>query len=173
MTEPITVYLGLGSNLGHRRHHLQRAVVGLRQWVTLSAVSPVYETAAWGVEDQPDFLNLCVMGTTTLDPHTLLRCVKQLEVDLGREPTFRWGPRVIDIDILMMGAITVDTPTLTVPHPGMAERASVLVPLADIAASAEVPPSGQTIADLLQAIDQTGVRRLERPLFPTDSLTIE
>ncbi len=161
-----TVYLGLGSNLGDRWRHLRRAVAGLAEVMTITAVSPVYETEAWGVTDQPDFLNLCVCAVTELEPPDLLRFVKALEVALGREPTFRWGPRVIDIDILLMDDVNMQTDVLTIPHPGMHTRATVLVPLADIAPTAVHPVLGRTVAELAAAVDATAVYATNQPLFP-------
>lgn len=153
-----TVYLGLGSNLGDREEHLRKAVEGLGEAVTITAVSPIYETAAWGVEEQPDFLNMCVCGKTELAPYPLLNFVKELEVRIGRKPTMRWGPRVIDIDILIYEELVVRSRDLDVPHSGIAERASVLVPLNDIAPDLTHPLSGKTIAELLQQVDTSDVR---------------
>jgi 2-amino-4-hydroxy-6-hydroxymethyldihydropteridine diphosphokinase len=154
----ITVYLGLGTNLGNRLANLKQATVGLGDQIIITAKSTVYETKAWGVVDQPDFLNMCLAGLTKQQPHELLQFIKQLETRLGRVPSERWGPRLIDIDILFFGQLMMDEPLLTIPHKGVAERASVLVPLAAIAPELRHPAIGKTIAELLRMVDRAGVR---------------
>lgn len=161
------IYLGLGSNLGNRPAHLQRAVTGLAEGMEVTAVSSVYETAAWGVTEQPDFLNMCVEAQTELAPRELLRFIKALEVQVGRKPTFRWGPRVIDIDILLYDQQVVEEAGLSIPHQGLAERASVLVPLADIAPDVVHPQLDETVSVLLQAVDTSSVLRQVEPLSRT------
>ena len=153
-----TVYFGLGTNIGNRIVNLNLAIEGLAEEVMVTAVSPVYETVAWGVEDQPDFLNMCVVGETDLSPDTLLHYVKQLEKRLGRTPSERWGPRIIDIDILFYDSLVFEGPELTIPHTGVADRASVLVPLADIAPNLQHPVLLQRIIELSKIIDRSGVR---------------
>jgi 2-amino-4-hydroxy-6-hydroxymethyldihydropteridine diphosphokinase len=124
-------YLGLGSNLGDRRANLQVAVEEL--WVhgvQAVASSPVYETAPWGVLDQPDFLNACVQVETALEPERLLDACKEIERALGREAGgVRNGPRPIDVDILLLEGVEMDTERLSIPHKGLMERTFVLVPL--------------------------------------------
>ena len=125
------VFLGLGSNLGDRERTLREALASLPGVV---AVSPVYETDPMGgPQGQPPYLNLVVELDTDLGPRQLLGVCHRLESAAGRVRQTRWGPRTLDVDILLMGDLEVDQPDLTVPHPRMYERAFVLAPLADIA----------------------------------------
>lgn len=150
------VYLGLGSNLGARAHHLARALVclALEPQVELVRLSPVYETAPWGVEDQPPFLNMAAEVRTTLSPEDLLRCVKQVEQLLGRKAGPRWGPRVVDIDLLVAPETVPNADGLTLPHPHLAERQFVLAPLADIAPDVDLG-GGRTPRQLARRDDPT------------------
>ncbi len=159
------VLLGLGTNLGDRRRHLQMAVRGLEAQMTVTAVSPIYQTAPFGNIPQPDFLNICVAAFSSSSPQLLLQFIKSLEIELGRKPAVRWGPRLIDIDILFYGAEIIDRPELQIPHLGIPERAFVLAPLADIAPDFIHPAFGKTAAELLTAVDVTDVQRLPEPLF--------
>ena len=138
--------------------NLERAIEGLSGHMVITAVSPIYETKAWGVEAQPDFLNMCVSGETTLSPNALLRFIKQLEVDLGRTASERWGPRLIDIDILFYDQLILEEVALSIPHKGVAERATVLVPLADIAPDILHPVSLKRISELLEVVERSGVQ---------------
>ena len=127
-------YLGIGANLGDRAAHLQGAVDGLAATpdVIVVAVSPVYETAPVGGPVQPDYLNAVVAVDTTLTPRELLTLANRLEAEADRVRDVRWGPRTLDVDVLLVGDEKVDEPDLVVPHPRMLERAFVLVPLADL-----------------------------------------
>ena len=127
-----TVFIALGTNLGKRKANLRAAIKALPPDVTVLAESHVYETPPWGYEDQPAFLNMAVKAETEMEPEPLLKYLKQLEVELGREQNFRWGPRLIDLDILFYDDLVIDTPPLVIPHPRLHERAFVLVPLADV-----------------------------------------
>jgi 2-amino-4-hydroxy-6-hydroxymethyldihydropteridine diphosphokinase len=151
------IYLALGTNLGDRRANLRAAVAGLTPEVCGLAESKTYETEAWGVEDQPRFLNMALKAETELGPTELLSYIKRLETQLGRTATYRWGPRLIDIDILLYDDLVLDTPELTIPHPGLLERAFVLVPLEEIAADVLHPAIGKTMHALLAAVDRSGV----------------
>jgi 2-amino-4-hydroxy-6-hydroxymethyldihydropteridine diphosphokinase len=148
-TEPTaTIFLALGSNLGDRRANLGAAVERLREQVAIEALSSLYETEPAYVEDQPRFLNAALRGRTTLDPQELLASVKQIERELGRVAGQRYGPRVVDIDLLLYDGLTLDTPDLTLPHPRMAERPFVLAPMAELA-PALVPPRWHTTIEAL------------------------
>jgi 2-amino-4-hydroxy-6-hydroxymethyldihydropteridine diphosphokinase len=155
-----TVWLGLGSNLGDRGRHLARAVKVLEGVLDIDAVSPVYETEPVGYLEQPRFWNLVLRGSTEHPPAALLADVKRLEHELGRVPTFRLGPRVIDIDILLFGEQVLCTGELQLPHPGLRQRAFVLRPLLDIDADMLDPVTGQRLADLPAASQQEGLQRL-------------
>jgi 2-amino-4-hydroxy-6-hydroxymethyldihydropteridine diphosphokinase len=150
-------YLALGTNLGNRIHNFRAALSLLSpdfEWV---AVSRVYETPPWGFADQPPFLNMVLRARTALEPEALLRTLKQAEVQIGREHTFRWGPRLIDLDILFYDDLVLDTPPLVIPHPRLHERAFVLVPLADVAADFIHPVLGRTVSELLADVDASGI----------------
>ncbi len=151
------VYLGLGTNVGQREENLQAAIARLAEAVEITEVSPIYVTAPWGVTDQPEFLNLCVSGLTALSPCPLLHFAKTLEVQLGRRKVIHWGPRLIDIDILVYEELNVRAHDLDVPHKGLPERAFVLAPLADIAPDLVHSLTGKTITELMAAVDTSGV----------------
>ena len=160
------VYLSLGSNLGDRVEQLRSALDGLRAGgVAVDAVSPVYETAAWGVEDQPDFANIAASGATDLDAGDILTLAKRLEAAAGRDfDAPRWSLRPLDIDIALIEGEVVRSEELTVPHLMLHERAFALVPLAEIAPSAVHPGLGVSVKALRQALPRReldGVRRLE------------
>jgi 2-amino-4-hydroxy-6-hydroxymethyldihydropteridine diphosphokinase len=152
-----TVYIALGTNLGDRLDNLQAALRSLPTAVTVTDESPVYETPPWGYEDQPAFLNMVVKGETSLEPEALLTYLKQLEAELGREQNFRWGPRLIDLDILFYDNLVLDTPPLVIPHPRLHERAFVLVPLADVASNLVHPIFQRSVSDLLAELDVRGI----------------
>ena len=119
--------------------------------------SKVYETPPWGYENQPAFLNMAVKCETNLEPESLLKRLKQLEVQLGREQSFRWGPRLIDIDILFYNDLILESESLTIPHPRLHERAFVLVPLADIAPDFIHPVLKKTIKELLAGVNMDDI----------------
>ena len=156
MAGTVTTYLGLGGNLGDRLAALTEALSLLEDTPGLRRMtcSAVYETEPWGVVDQPSFLNLVAGFETTLRPVELLAACKRVEQTVGRTESFRWGPRLIDVDVLLFGSevISVDEPDLQVPHPRLAERAFVLVPLAEIAPDLLVPPDGEPVQGLLNSV---------------------
>ncbi|WP_311136291.1 2-amino-4-hydroxy-6-hydroxymethyldihydropteridine diphosphokinase [Hymenobacter cellulosivorans] len=149
-------YLLLGSNLGDRKAILATAVAELgRQAGPVTAQSGLYETAAWGLEEQPAFLNQAVQLKTELAPLDLLAACQQVEQQAGRERLVRWGARTLDVDILLYDNLIVNLPQLQVPHPRLPERRFALVPLAEIAAQVVHPGLANTIADLLTSCPDT------------------
>lgn len=153
-------YLGLGANLGDRRANLRQALRLLRRSARVLRVSSLYETEPVGPE-QPLFYNAVCAIETDLAPRDLLAFVKVIERDLGRErDAERWGPREIDIDILLYGAETLDEEGLTVPHPRMLERGFVLVPLAEIAAERRFPGREETISVLAAIVGDEGLKKV-------------
>lgn len=148
------VYLALGTNLGDRVEHLRAALQALLPLVEIQAASPVYETPPWGYTDQPAFLNMVVQAATERLPADLLRELKRIEVELGRQPNFRYGPRLIDLDILFYGGQVIDQDALVIPHPRLHERAFVLVPLADLAPNLLHPLLGKTVRELLASVER-------------------
>jgi 2-amino-4-hydroxy-6-hydroxymethyldihydropteridine diphosphokinase len=161
-----TAYLGLGSNLGDRADNLRVAIglLGLSGKCVVELVSSVYETLPVGELDQPDFLNAVVRVRTELAPRGLLELCLDIEQTLGRVRTKRWGPRVIDMDILLYEDIEISEDDLTIPHASMLDRAFVLAPLADIAPDM-ILESGITAADAAKAIDQVGIKRTDIALW--------
>ncbi|WP_034268667.1 2-amino-4-hydroxy-6-hydroxymethyldihydropteridine diphosphokinase [Haloechinothrix halophila] len=159
--------LSLGSNLGDRIGYLRLAVDGLGDAVV--AVSPVYETAPWGVTDQPHFLNaVCVVDDPARDEWDWLRAGQALEREAERVREQRWGPRTLDVDVVTVDDVRSDDPDLLLPHPGTPSRASVLVPWCDIELDAVLPGHG-SVADLraaLPADELVGVRRRDDLRLP-------
>ncbi len=150
------VLLALGANQGDRVANLHAAVLACRRFLNVTAVSPLYETAPMYDTEQDPFLNQALVAETKLAPRPLLTALKFLEQRLGRIPTHRYGPRTIDIDIVLFGDHMVAEPDLDVPHPRMAERAFVLAPAADIAPDWPHPVSGLTVRRMLEALGGAG-----------------
>jgi 2-amino-4-hydroxy-6-hydroxymethyldihydropteridine diphosphokinase len=167
MTEK--AYLGIGSNIGDRLQNLRQAVVELkRAGVKVTRASSVYETEPWGSIDQPKFLNAVIEVESDLVPRRLLQALKALEAALGRTEARRWGPRLIDIDILIYDNLSVDEEDLHIPHQHLCHRLFVLAPLADL-----IPEwlcsSGISVADLARAAwDDTQIHLVPGALLPVD-----
>ena len=156
-----TVFIGLGSNLGRREDHLKHARAHLSARIRITAESTVIETEPWGYTDQPDFLNQTVRGETEADPMGLLRFLKSAERNIGREPTFRYGPRLIDLDLLYYDDLVLARPGLEIPHPRLHERDFVLRPLVEIAPDWVHPVFEKTNRQLLDSLEAAQDERRE------------
>jgi 2-amino-4-hydroxy-6-hydroxymethyldihydropteridine diphosphokinase len=154
--------VALGGNVGDVRDTLERAIAAFcdGKTVRLLARSSDYRTRAWGVEDQPAFVNLCIAVETSLRPRALLSRAQAVERTLGRERSKerRWGPRPVDIDLIAYEDLAIDEPELTLPHPRLFARAFVLVPLAEIAPERLI--AGRRVRDALAQLDTSGVEKL-------------
>lgn len=147
----VTAALGLGSNLGDRLKSLHRAATALGELGRLTGRSDVFETEPWGVEDQPRFLNACVTMELDLPPEELLLSIKKIENRMGRREAPRWGPREIDIDVLLMGDLLLETKALRIPHLNLQDREFVLVPLAQLLPDWRHPRLGLSVAEMARA----------------------
>ncbi|MEP6755978.1 MAG: 2-amino-4-hydroxy-6-hydroxymethyldihydropteridine diphosphokinase [Chthonomonadales bacterium] len=153
-----TVYLSIGSNIGDREANLRSAVARLkRNELQVVTVSSIYETSPVGETAIPvdGYLNIAAKIVTDLEPAELLHHTQSVEIEEGRTPTFHWGPRKIDIDIILFGDLTEETETLSIPHPRMQERAFVLIPLLEIDPKIELP-GGVPVKELLDLLDVSG-----------------
>jgi len=161
MTLWLAAYVGIGSNLSDPAAQVERTFADLAAMpgVQLVARSALYRTAPFGPVAQDDFVNAVAGVLTTLAPQQLLDALRHLEVARGRVRSVRWGPRILDLDLLVQGTLTVDTADLTLPHPGIPERNFVLYPLRDIAPELHIPGMGQ-VAQLAAKVDPLGITRL-------------
>ena len=155
--------IGLGGNIGDTRRLMSAALdrLAARPGIRVEAVSALYETPPWGKTDQPPFLNAAARIVTDLSARALLETILEVERELGRERGERWGPRTVDVDILLFGAEGIDEPGLHVPHPRLAERAFALQPLVDVMPDAAF--GGRRAADWLAEADRAGLVRLAGP----------
>lgn len=155
---PVTpIALALGSNLGDSLDAIRKAITALAPYVEVKSISPVYETAPAYVTDQPVFKNTTIIGETKLEPLALLWLLKDIEREIGRTPTYRYGPRVIDLDIIFYGDTILETPELTIPHARMMERNFVLFPLKAIAPDWKHPKNGLTVSEMSALLPETGI----------------
>jgi len=146
-------YIGIGSNLGNRQENCLHAIELLQEkGVIVTKRSSLYETEPWGMKDQPPFLNMVIEIETELDPKVLLRVLKDVEKELGRKESLKWGPRVIDLDILLVDNLILNQDGLIIPHPLMHKRDFVLRPLAEIAPDIKHPLLKLSIDELLQKL---------------------
>ncbi len=158
------VFLGLGSNICNRETYLRKAVsaLGDREDVQINRISSIYETEPWGKKDQDVFLNQVAEIETELGPRKLMAVCQEIEKSLGREKNEKWGPRTIDIDLLLFGDQIVDENNLHVPHPRLSERLFVLIPLCEVASGVIVPGLGQTVQNVLERCPDRGSVKLYR-----------
>ena len=158
---PVRAYVGLGSNLDDPAAQLQAALRALSEipHTRLCRASRLYRTPPWGLLDQPEFVNAVAELETELTPPELLEALQAVERGAGRERIERWGPRILDLDLLLHGEAQIDAPGLHLPHPHLHERAFVLLPLAELVADLVVPGRGR-VADLLAAVDCRGIEAL-------------
>jgi 2-amino-4-hydroxy-6-hydroxymethyldihydropteridine diphosphokinase len=161
-----TAYIGLGANVGDRAANIYRSLELLDSapGIRVSAASGLYETPPWGYVEQPPFLNAAARLETVLGPLQLLLALKSFEVQVGRETTFRWGPRVIDLDLLLYDDSAVQRRGLTIPHPGILGRGFVLVPLRDVFSEYR-SSDGSTLDELIGRLDVSNIRRIGVPPF--------
>lgn len=147
------VFLSIGSNIGYKEKNCFQAVEKLKQsGITITKISPVYTTKPWGFKDQPDFANIALEAFTELSPVELLRLLKKIEKEMGRKVSVKYGPRIIDIDIIFYDDLIYESEELTIPHPLMHERYFVLKPLNDIAPDFVHPVLNLTVKELLDKL---------------------
>jgi|MudIll2142460700_1097286.scaffolds.fasta_scaffold196066_3 2-amino-4-hydroxy-6-hydroxymethyldihydropteridine diphosphokinase len=158
--------IALGSNVGDRFFFLKKAVGSIKALGKVTAISPIYETSPYGFTEQPDFLNAVILLNTRLSAEALLSELKKIEKEVGRMERIRWGPREIDLDIILYDELEIDTADLTVPHPDFQNRIFVLRPLLDIAPDLMNPRSGQTIREILtNCQDKTIIKLIEKEWY--------
>lgn len=157
MSTVLHAFIGLGANLGDPPAQLRTALQGIEALGSLIAVSPFYRSAPMGPTDQPDFCNAVGALATPLAAPALMDALLAIERSMGRMRTLKWGPRLIDLDLLHVEGVRCATASLTLPHPGIAQRSFVLVPWADIAPETTVPGLGR-VGDAARSIDRTDLR---------------
>ena len=161
-TCPVRVFLSLGSNLGEKEKNISRAKELLKKkGIEIIKESSIYLTAPWGKKDQPWFLNQVIEVATSLPPEELLDLIKGIEKELGREKGEKWGPRIIDLDILFYGEKIINLPSLTIPHPYLHERAFVLIPLTEIAPEFVHPVLKRKAKELKEKVAEEEVKKWE------------
>ena len=161
----VKAFLSLGSNMGDRLEYLSKAIdkIAEIQGCNILNKSRVYETEPWGYENQEAFLNLCISIETSLSPYELLESLQTIELELDRVRKIHWGPRTIDIDILLFDDIICEDDKLTIPHPRMRERGFVLIPLYDIEKNLII--DGIKLEDLINKIDTRGIKEYKKNDF--------
>lgn len=148
-----TVYISISSNLANREENCEKAIdLLIKRGLKVIKRSSLHETEPWGVKEQPKFINIAVEVKTHLKPGELLKTLKEIEINLGRRENKRWGPRIIDLDILFYDNLIIDTPELKIPHSGIKDREFVLNPLSEIAPDKIHPVFKRSIKELLDEI---------------------
>ncbi len=155
-------YIGLGANVGKRKKNMELALQELRRVVKITRVSSLYESAPWGYPHQEKFLNAVVEIETNEEPLKLLSLLKGIESRIGRKKTFKWGPRVIDLDILFYDSWIVDSPKLKIPHPEIKTRAFVLVPLLELNESITYPENEKQLKDIVDISSLLGNQNIRK-----------
>lgn len=157
-------YIALGSNISPRANYLIQAIEYLEDHPQVNVVqqSSIYETIPVGYTEQSDFLNMVVEVNTQLPPYKLLDVCQQIEMDLGRVREVRWGPRTIDLDILLYNQENIETELLSIPHPRMHERAFVLMPLYEVDPQFKVPFYDRTVADLVESLSEAEIKGVKK-----------
>ncbi len=149
-----TVYIGIGSNIGDREFNCRDAIRKMQEReINIKKKSSMYETEPWGLKEQPKFINMVVEAETHLSPEELLKTLKDIEKEMGRTEAIKWGPRIIDLDILFYNDILIDMETLHIPHPLLHKRDFVLVPLCEIAPEKVHPVLKKSIRQLKEALN--------------------
>ena len=157
------IFIALGSNIGDRLENLNKAISSMYPDITIHKCSSVYETPPWGYRDQREFYNqVCECGTR-LEPLDLLSFLKEIEKKMGREFTFIYGPRLIDLDILFYDQQVFNSSNLIIPHPHIEKRAFVLVPLMEIAPDFCHPVTGKTVREMYHEVDREGIKNVSVP----------
>lgn len=147
------VYIGIGSNIGERQANCMKAIEALKsKGITVKKISSMHETEPWGLKEQPKFINMAVEAETSMSPEEFLSALKGIEEDMGREETVKWGPRIIDLDILFYDDIVIDMKRLRIPHPLLHKRDFVLNPLAEIAPDKLHPVLKKTVNQLKEEL---------------------
>ena len=145
------VYISIGSNIGDREENCRKAIKLLKEnGIALKRESSLYETEPWGVKNQPKFINMAIEVETDKEPEELLRVLKEIEKEIGRKESVKWGPRVIDLDIIFYNDLILKTENLEIPHPLLQERDFVLKPLSEIAPDKKHPVTGKTVKEMLE-----------------------
>lgn len=159
------IFLSLGSNIGDRESYLKRAIFYLREKIKIKKISSLYETEPWGYKEQNSFLNLVVQGESELDPESLISFIKDVEKRVGRSESFKWGPREIDIDIILYGDKIIEKENLTIPHKFFESRGFVVIPLFEINKYVVNPKSNKKIDEIYERVEKKGVVKIESEEF--------
>lgn len=168
------IFIGLGSNMGERQNYLTSGVRNLCQnQIHILSASALYETEPWGNTDQPVFLNAVISAEYDGSPEEVLQILQETELKLGRVRTQIWGPRTLDLDILAIDQIRIQTHTLKVPHPAISERAFVLVPWAEIAPDFRPSPQGLSVQEMLLALPPSEIQNIRKHIPARDWLPAE